>query len=195
MRFKVLAVKISMTAFIEGNVPASRRYGDPAVTLIEAVEAQHAALAICSGIANLGALGFLKDFGDNIAETRRKIQKSAGVDRVSGEPYSLADREQKLADYPLKKRLYWLLGLFVIQMLFTIVYLIFKDVHVLSESNSYAIFHLVANIFRVLPTLLSAILFLRLAVLRDTDALPFCEQLGVDKLRTPSSTKRRGGLR
>lgn len=32
--------------------PAGVRYGDPEVTLVEAVEAHHAALAICSGIAN-----------------------------------------------------------------------------------------------------------------------------------------------
>lgn len=114
--------------------------------------------------AGLGALGFLKDFGDKINETRRKIQESAGTDPVSGEPYKLADGDKKLIDYPLKNRLYWLLGIFVIQMLFTIIYLIFKDVHVLSESNIYANFISLLTYLGLFPTLVSAILFLRLAV-------------------------------
>lgn len=112
--------------------------------------------------AGLGALGFLKNFGTKINETRRKIDKSAGTDSA-GAPYKLAAKDKKLIDYPLKNRLYWLLGLFVVQMLFTIIYLIFKDVHVLSESKIYANFISLLTYVGLLPTLTSAILLLRLA--------------------------------
>lgn len=112
----------------------------------------------------LGAIGFLKDFGDKLDQTKRKIQKTAAVDSVSGAPHKLRASDQKLLDYPLKKRLYWMLGLFVIQAVFVIVYLIFKDVHVLSESAFYANLISLLTYVGLVPTLMSAILCLRLAV-------------------------------